>query len=546
MSSLPSLLLPRSALTLLAALAAASNALLRVAVVPVVVQPLFDVVLLAGDLSALPLVLLTGGAVVAVGSLALWAQDALFGRLAAQTSARWREGLYRRLLSQDQLAASQSSGGLASRVIHDLKDNETYLQFGLGTIIAESLTAIGILVVLCYLNAAATLTLLVLIVPLALLLWAVGRRIQRTSQRAQAETETVGAHLQEGLRQLEVARAFGLTPFLQARLQPANRATAQAQSERALWAGLQTPLAQVLGFAAIAVLVVLLATSVQQGAMSLGEVTAFITLLALISTPVQLLPRGYALLQQAKAAAQRLHSLLDATPIPSSAARLSPALVESRLELQRLSFSYPGGAPLLRELELELRGPALIALTGDSGAGKTTLLKLLLRLLRPTTGRILLGGHDLDDYTEEALRQSVVYVPQEVALFRATLRDNLLLGRDYPEARLWHALAAVELAQTVHALPGGLDYALREEGAGLSGGQRQRLMVARALLSEPAVLLLDEPTANLDYEAEQALITTLTRQARERLVLIVAHRPAIITAAEQVWALARGALRAVR
>lgn len=541
---MPSLLLPRSALTLLAALAAASNALLRVAVVPVVVQPLFDAVLLASDLSHLPRVLIIGGAVVAAGSLALWTQDALFGRVAAQTSARWREGLYRRLLSQDQLAASQSSGGLASRVIHDLKENETYLQFGLGTLIAESLTAIGILIVLFYLNDTATLTLLALIVPLALLLWAVGRRIQRSSQRAQAETETVGAHLQEGLRQLEVARAFGLTPFLQARLQPANRATAQAQSERALWAGLQTPLAQLLGFAAIAVLVVLLAASVQRGEMSLGEVTAFITLLALFSTPAQLLPRGYALLQQAKAAAQRLHSLLT-TPIPSSAAQLSPALVEPRLELQQLGFSYPDGAPLLRGLELNLRGPALVALTGDSGAGKTTLFKLLLRLLRPTNGRILLGGHDLGDYAEEALRRHVAYVPQEVALFRGTLRDNLLLARDYPEARLWHVLDAVELTSVVRALPGGLDYALREDGAGLSGGQRQRLMVARALLSEPAVLLLDEPTANLDHEAEQALITTLTRQARERLVLVVAHRPAIIAAAEQVWALS-GELRELR
>ncbi len=532
---MPSLLLPRSLPALLAALAAASNAMLRVAVVPVVVQPLFDTVLLAGELNRLPLVLLIGGAVVAAGSLALWAQDALFGRVAAQTSARWREGLYEHLLGQDALAASQSSGGLASRVIHDLKENETYLQFGLGTLIAESLTAIGILAVLLYLNANATLTLLALIVPLALLLWVVGRRIQRTSQRAQAETEAVGAHLQEGLRQLEVARAFGLTPFLLARLRPANRATAQAQSERALWAGLQTPLAQLLGFAAIAVLVALLAASVQRGEMSLGEVTAFITLLALLATPAQLLPRGYALLQQAKAAALRLHSLL-AAPAPSGPARLSPARVEPQLKLQQLSFSYPGGPPLLERLELELRGPALVALTGDSGAGKTTLLKLLLRLLKPTTGRILLGGYELSAYTEEALRRHVAYVPQEVALFRGTLRDNLLLARDYPEARLWHVLVAVELMLTVHALPGGLDYVLREDGAGLSGGQRQRLMVARALLSEPAVLLLDEPTANLDHDAEQALITTLTKQARERLVLVVAHRPAIIAAAERVWA----------
>lgn len=541
--TLPSLLLPRSPLTVLAALAATANAVLRVAVVPIVVQPLFDTVLLAGDLAALPGVLAIGGAVVALGSLALWLQDALFGRVAAQTSARWREALYEHLLGQDALTAAQTSGGLASRVVHDLKENETYLQYGLGTLIAESLTGVGILVVLLVLNTPATLALIALIAPLALLLWWVGRRIRQSAERAQADIEAVGAHLQEGLRQLEVARAFGLAPFLLARLRPANRAAAQAQSERALWAGLQTPLAQVLGFGALAVLVALLAVSVQRGEMSLGEATAFITLLALVATPAQLLPRGYALLQQAKAAAGRLQSLLAAPAVASGTGYYSPERVTPALAFKQVAFGYPGNPPLLHRLALELRGPALVALTGDSGTGKTTLLKLLLRLLRPTSGQILLGEHDLCSYAETALRRHVAYVPQEVALFRGALRENLLLGRDYPEARLWQALEAVELASLVHTLPGGLDYPLREDGAGLSGGQRQRLMVARALLSEPAVLLLDEPTSGLDRETEQALIATLRQQARERLVVVVTHQPAVMAAADEVWALEGGTLR---
>ena len=163
-------------------------------------------------------------------------------------------------------------------------------------------------------------------------------------------------------------------------------------------------------------------------------------------------------------------------------------------------------------------------------------------LEQPTGGRITLGGVALERLPEDVLRTRVAYVPQDTALFRASLRDNLLLGRDYSESRLWEALAAVGLDTTVRTLPDGLDYPLREDGGGLSGGQRGRLAVARALVSEPEVLLLDEPSANLDAASEGVLVTTLQKQAKARLVLVVAHRPALVNAADEVYTLERGRL----
>jgi ABC-type multidrug transport system fused ATPase/permease subunit len=526
---LPDLLFPRLPLTAAAMLAAAAGAVLQVLLVPLLVGSLFDDVLVNGRFEQLTPVLLTGGLVATGGALALWAQDAWFGRLAALVSARWRAGAYGRLLRRDALGQAESSGGLASRILADLREVEIYLQFSIGTLVVESVTVVAIMLLLLRMNAAATGILLLLVVPLALLMTLVGRKVERASTRVLELTEQTGAHLQEGLAQLEVARAFGLAAFLGNRLERENSALAAAQSRRALWAGLQTPLAQVLGFAALGVLVVLLSGAVQRGSMTLGQVTSYITLVALLTTPVQLLPRAFAMQQAARAADSRLRSLVtagDATAVTDSGS--VPAA--PRLVLDQVSFGYPPGPVLLDRISAELHGPGLVALIGSSGAGKSTLLRLLLKLLQPGSGRILLDGIDLAGLDDRALRQAVAYVPQESALFQASLRDNLLLGRDYSDEQLWSVLERVELAEAVSSL-GGLDYLAGERGGGLSGGQRQRLALARALLSEPLVLLLDEPTSNLDQASEQAIVTALGQQARLRLVLATTHRPALLAAA---------------
>lgn len=158
---------------------------------------------------------------------------------------------------------------------------------------------------------------------------------------------------------------------------------------------------------------------------------------------------------------------------------------------------------------------------------------------------MLWRGRPLDALPEGERRRLVGWVPQATPLLRGTLRDNLNLGRGHADSELWAALAAVELADAVRALPGGLDYRLSEDGAGLSGGQLQRLAIARALLGGPPVLLLDEPSASLDPGSEEALVRTLVEQARERLVVAVAHRPALALAADRVLHLAGGQLREV-
>ncbi len=536
-----SLLFPRSPTALGGMLAALFNAALRVALVPLFVTPVFDRVLVGHDLSAWPRLLATGAGLALVGAGALFAQDALLGSAAAQVTATWRERLYTALLQLQPGKLPGTSGGLASRILTDLKDVETYYQFGLGTLVAETLTLVGIFAVLFVYNPAATLVLLGLGMPLVAVLAWLGQRLERTTTHAQEGTEAVGAHLQEGLRHHAVVRAFAALPFMTGRFEAANRATRRANVRRSVLASFQTPLSQVLVFAAVAVLVAFLATSAAQDRMTTGEVAAYLVLVLLLATPAQLLPKGYALLVQASAARRRLYELLGTPPTVAKISLTKTASRWNGLELDRVTFAYHE-VPVLQDITLRLPPHGLVALVGESGSGKTTLLQILLGFLEPDAGSVYLNGEVLATLPEAELRARVGYVPQTTDLLRGSVRDNLLLGRDVADEVLWSVLEVTGLAAMVRGLVGELDYVLKEDGVGLSGGQKQRLAVARALLSEPDLLLLDEPSANLDTDSERALVATLQREAERRLVLVVAHRPALVAAASRVLELRGGRL----
>ena len=581
-----SLLWPRSGSSILGALAAICNAVLRVAIVPVFVTPLFDAVLSAADASALPGVLWRAAAVALLGSLALWAQDALLGRAAALSAAKARTRLYDGLLSLPPGALPGTSGGLSSRVISDLREVENYVRYGLGSLIAESVTLLAIFVLLFAADASTAAILALLVVPVALLLRLFGRSLQRVSTGSLEGTEALGKHLQEGLKHHETVVAFDARRFMLERFERDNRTTAKAMARRSLLAGAQVPLAQVMLFAAVGALVYFLVAGVQRGELSIGQVVSFLTLVALAATPSQLLPQAYALYKQARAAATRLAALdtqvhdervhdervhdervhdervhdervhdEQAHAGPQSVAGLpsegSPAPASDRQEaleggpraaatgLRAVDLDVGYGENLVQSgIHFELPEAGLVVVAGRSGSGKTTLLRTLLGLQRPLNGSVRLAGDDLRSLPSDVLRRRVAYVPQGYELLSGKVREALAMGRPVSDEELWRVLEAVAMRQAIRALAGGLDAELGEDGAGLSGGQRQRLAIARALLGSPPVLMLDEPTSNLDDDTERGIVDLLLGLAGERLVVAVAHRPALIEAADRVVLLA--------
>lgn len=537
------LLFPNSPAALCGMLAATLNAGFRVAIVPLFVTPVFDRLLVEREFDALPDILGLAALLVLAGSLALFAQDALLGHAAATITARWRAKLYDALLRRTPGTLPASSGALAGRMIADLKEIESYYQFGLGTLVAESLTLLGTLVILLLTNAQATFYLVLAVIPLIGALRLLGRAIEKRSSQTQAGVESLSRHLQEGFKHHAVVRAFAAHSFMRRRFEAANQETRRRFTQRVLLSSLAVPLSQLLIFAAAGLLLVILTLSVQRGDNTLGEVVTYLTLLALLSTPSQLLPRGYAMLRQAQAAAARLVALSQA---PQTPPQVTPTVVPTGaagLELRDVHFAYGPGQAVLTGVTLTLPTRGLIAITGESGSGKTTLLQLVLRFITPQAGTILLGGQPLTSLSETALRDRVAYVPQGADLLSGSVRDNLLLGRTYADAQLWQVLARVYLTEAIKSLPGQLEYTLEEDGGGLSGGQRQRLAVARALLSDPSVLLLDEPSANLDEQSERVLVDTLVQSAQARLVVAVTHQGALMRAATQVFSLQGGTLR---
>jgi len=295
-------------------------------------------------------------------------------------------------------------------------------------------------------------------------------------------------------------------------------------------------------------LVVLLVNAVGRGALTVGDVVAFLTLVALAATPTQLLPQGYAMYRQARAAATRLNDLYrGGSPTPDLGAsepaavrfralRQSPALAGAAplLTLQDVSFGYAPGRQVLSGVNLTFPDRGLVVVGGASGSGKTTLLRLLLRFALPSAGRVTLAGQDLATVEEASLRTRLAYVPQGHELLSGELRAALKMGRDVTDAELWWALEAVGMAAAVRALPEQLGARLGEDGGGFSGGQRQRLAIARALLGRPDAVLLDEPTSSLDDASEAEIVALLVRLASERLVLAVTHRPALARSADVV------------
>ncbi|MDZ7801315.1 MAG: ABC transporter ATP-binding protein [Trueperaceae bacterium] len=544
----PALLFPRSWSAAGGLVCALANAALRVAIVPVFVTPVFDRVLQTRDPSALGAVLGVSAAVAVGGAAAQYLQDALLGRAAARTAASWRETAYRRLLARVPGRLPGTSGGLASRVLYDLREVEVFLQYGLGTLLAEGAAVVGILAYLAYLDPGATALLVALGLPTVWGLRRLNRALEQVARRSQEGSESLGRSLQEGFRHHEAIRAFGATEMMLRRFRPLNAYTERAMRRRAALAAAQVPTTMLLTFAAVGGLVLLLSGRVVSGALTTGEVVGYLTLVALLATPAQLFPRGWAMRSQAASAARRLRALATppaeeaSTKAPPGDPPARPPAPARGMALRAVRHGY-GRDEVLRGIDLDLPRVGMVVVRGESGAGKTTLLRLLLGFIAPEQGTVALDGTPLAEMDDAELRRRVGYVPQGLDLLSGSVRDNLAMGRELDEAALWSSLEAVGLHELVRSLPGGLGHVLGEDGGGLSGGQRQRIALARALLSEPEVVVLDEPTSSLDEASEADVVAVLRQEARRRLLLVAAHRPGLARAADRVWRLEDGTLR---
>jgi ATP-binding cassette subfamily B protein/ATP-binding cassette subfamily C protein len=283
---------------------------------------------------------------------------------------------------------------------------------------------------------------------------------------------------------------------------------------------------------------------VATGAMTVGDLVAFVMFLFLLMMPVAQAMNAYTQLQAGLGALQRIEDVL-AVPLETAAdppaTVVEPAPAAAAVAFDRVSFAYPGGEPVLDEVSFTVPYGTRTALVGPSGAGKSTVLALVERFYDAAAGVIRVAGVDVRDQPRELLRRQLGYVEQEAPVLAGTIRENLLLtAPDADEQRLLAVLATVNLTEIVERAPEGLDAQVGEGGVLLSGGERQRLAIARTLLAGPPILLLDEPTSNLDARNERALREAIDAVSTERTLLIVAHRLSTVVDADQIVVLDRG------
>ena len=492
-------------------------------------------------------------AMLAVGLVLACASAARFyfvSRLGERVVADLRDAVFRRLVS---LSADFFDTMRAGEITSRLTADTTAIKSTVGSIASIALRnlvlLLGSAVLLAFtsprLSALALVCIPLVVLPLILL----GRRVRRASRLSQELLAASSADADESLHAIQDVQAFTREAEEGERFSRATEAAFRAACRRIGARALLTVIAIAVAFCSITSILWLGALAVLAGDMSAGELGQFILYAVLAATALGALAEIWGELQTAAGACERLMQLLRLQPAIASppAPRPLPAPVRGGLEMRGVSFAYPERpeASALRDISFRVEAGESVALAGRSGAGKSSVFRLLLRFYDPQAGDIRIDGAPLREVDLHALRRCFALVGQEAVLFSMSVQDNIRYGRpDASDAEVRAAAMQASAHEFIAALPEGYKTMLGERGARLSGGQRQRIAIARALLRDAPILLLDEATNALDAESENAVRQATQRLMRNRTVLVIAHRLATIRGANRILLLDEGRLAA--
>ena len=437
---------------------------------------------------------------------------------------------------------ARRTGDMISRITNDVATIQTSLSTGIADLLLQVVTLAGIVGFMFYLDWKLSLVTIITIPAVAAVVSRAGHRLRTITALIQGKIADITSVLEETLSGIRIVKAFTMERQEIKRFARENEDSFAVTMRGAKVNAIIAPLVELLAVLGTAAVLWYGGHQVIRGSLTLGEFMAFLGCVGSAPTPMGRLSATYASFQQALGAADRVFALLDvkidvvddpnAVPLPP---------IKGHVEFKNVSFAYGDGELALDGINLSARPGEVIAFVGPSGAGKTTLVNLLLRFYDPLSGSVEIDGYDLRNVQVESLRRQIGLVPQDVVLFGVTVRENIAYGKD--DATLDEIIQAAKMANAhdfIMKLPAGYETRLGERGVSLSGGQRQRIAIARAILRNPRILILDEATSSLDAESEALIQEALARLVKDRTTFIIAHRLSTVRNADKIVVLDRG------
>jgi ATP-binding cassette subfamily B protein/subfamily B ATP-binding cassette protein MsbA len=436
---------------------------------------------------------------------------------------------------------TRRTGDIMTRVVEDVTNMERVLIDGVEQGLIAALQVVGIGIFLFFLNptVAAWATLPVPFLAIGAWVYSTQGRDRYRNQREAASDLNALLHDNiSGVRQIKAYAAESAEHSRFNRFSDNLRTTSLRMMK---WWAIYSPGMSFLRMTGYVLVLAFGGGAVMKGELTLGDFTKFLLFLSLFYEPIDRLNSLNQMLLSGRAAADRVFDILDSAEEPNATNGANlPAKIAGHVRFENVSFAYQE-QPTLHRVTLDAPPGQTIALVGSTGAGKTTILSLLARFYESTTGAITIDGVNIDGIAKSSLRDRLAYVTQEPFLFNGTVRENLLLAkRNATEAELWTALNAAHAATFVQGLPQQLDTNVGERGVKLSGGEKQRLSIARALIKNAPILLLDEATASVDSETERQIQDALDRLMENRTAFVIAHRLSTIQNADRIYVLEKG------
>lgn len=477
------------------------------------------------------------GVLTVIGAAANFAHQYLSITVAARSIANARSHLFLTAMTMPLSSVTRRGASeFISRIIRDTAELQRGLIALMSKAVTGSLQAVVMFVVAIALGRSITLTALLVVPVMAVFLRAVGKRIRRGTHGALAGQEQLLRLATETVQGLRVVKSNQAEKQLADRFDTVNRRVIRDELKAQVTRACSSPVTEALAFLMVGGLMLLAARQVIAGEIVLSQIVLSLGALGIAGNKLKVLAQLVNDLQGADATARRMLEIMEEQPEHDRPGATALPRHHESLRFEAVRFRYPGAeVDAIAGIDLDIAHGERIAVVGPNGCGKSTLLSLLPRLLEPTGGRVLIDGRDIAETTRESLRAQIAVVTQESVLFRGTIAENIRLGRpEATDAEVRRAAEQARAAGFIESLPGAYAADVAEQGLSMSGGQRQRVVIARAILRDPAILILDEATSQVDSESEALITEAINAFGRDRTVLLIAHRLATVLDADRI------------